>query len=64
MMKAKMNRKHVNGDEFAHVRGKPITINKPEAIEQFEMNLSIFINICRAQKNYPGINDHAEPNKR
>jgi hypothetical protein len=43
----------VNGDEFAHIRGKPITINKAESIEQFEMNLTIFINICRARKIVP-----------
>jgi hypothetical protein len=44
---------HVSDDEFAQIRGKAITIDKTEAIEQFEMNLDIFINICRARKIIP-----------
>jgi hypothetical protein len=42
-----------NKDEFVHTRGKTITINKTEAIEQFEMNLEIFIKICQARKIIP-----------
>jgi lysophospholipase L1-like esterase len=52
-IKDKLNPGHANSDEFAHIRGKEITINKTEAIEQFEMNLDIFINICRARKIIP-----------
>ena len=52
-IKYKLRADHANVDEFAHIRGKPITINKTEAIEQFEMNLEIFIKICQARKIIP-----------
>ena len=52
-IKDKLRADHANEDEFAHIRGKTITINKTEAIEQFEMNLKIFINICQARKIVP-----------
>ena len=52
-IKNKLRADRANEDEFAHIRGKTITINKPEAIEQFEMNLEIFIKICQARKIVP-----------
>lgn len=52
-IKNKLRAYDANGDEFAHIRGKPITINKTEAVEQFEMNLDIFIKICQARKIVP-----------
>lgn len=52
-IKNKLRGDHASGDEFAHIRGKIITINKTEAIEQFEMNLETFIKICQARKIVP-----------
>jgi hypothetical protein len=52
-IKERLSAGHVNGDEFAHIRGKEIIISKAEATEQFEMNLDIFVNICRARKIIP-----------
>ncbi len=40
-------------DEFAYVRGKKITINKPFLLKEFKMNQQTFINICRARQITP-----------
>jgi hypothetical protein len=42
-----------NNDEFAAIRGKRITFNKAEIIRQFEMNLQMFICICKSRNIVP-----------
>ncbi|WP_176722507.1 SGNH/GDSL hydrolase family protein [Candidatus Thiosymbion oneisti] len=41
------------GDEFTHLRGKQLTINKHEILQQFERSLLNFINISRVHKIMP-----------
>jgi lysophospholipase L1-like esterase len=36
-------------DEFAHVRGKKISFDPAQLLEEFRMNLQTFINICTAR---------------
>jgi lysophospholipase L1-like esterase len=40
-------------DEFAHIRGKKLTIDEAALREEFTMNLQTFINICRARRITP-----------
>lgn len=40
-------------DEFAHVRGKKLELNKAQLLDEFTMNLQTFINICRARRITP-----------
>lgn len=40
-------------DEFAAIRGKPIVVDEPGMIEQFEMNLQSFIYLCKARNIIP-----------
>jgi len=40
-------------DEFSHVRGKKIAIDKPYLLKEFKMNLQLFINICQARSITP-----------
>ena len=40
-------------DEFAHIRGKKITINKPYLLGEFKMNQQTFVDICRARHITP-----------
>jgi lysophospholipase L1-like esterase len=40
-------------DEFSHLRGKKISIDKPYLRSEFSMNLEAFINICRANLVVP-----------
>jgi hypothetical protein len=40
-------------DELAYLRGKKIIINQPVILKEFEMNLQMFINICRARHITP-----------
>jgi len=40
-------------DEFAHVRGKKLTIDEAAILNEFKMNLETFISICRARKITP-----------
>ena len=41
------------GDEFASTRGRPLIIDKPAMVEQFEMNLQSFIYLCKARNIVP-----------
>jgi esterase/lipase len=36
-------------DEFKHVRGTKVYINKSYLIDEFKKNIQIFINICRIE---------------
>lgn len=40
-------------DEFSHVRGKKINIDKAYLVNEFKMNLQLFINICKARNICP-----------
>ena len=40
-------------DEFAHIRGKKLTVDQAAIIAEFKMNLNTFINICRARQITP-----------
>lgn len=40
-------------DEFAHVRGKKIVFDPARILDEFQMNLQTFINICRARRITP-----------
>jgi hypothetical protein len=40
-------------DEFAHVRGKKLTVDEAAIRNEFKMNLQTFINLCRARKITP-----------
>ncbi|MBM4300453.1 MAG: hypothetical protein FJ121_02830 [Deltaproteobacteria bacterium] len=40
-------------DEFAHVRGQKLTVDQAHIIDEFQMNLTTFINICRARRITP-----------
>jgi lysophospholipase L1-like esterase len=40
-------------DEFSHLRGQKIAIDKPYLLGEFKMNLEEFINICRANGIIP-----------
>jgi GDSL-like Lipase/Acylhydrolase family len=40
-------------DEFAHMRGKKLTVDEAAILDEFKMNLQTFINICRARKITP-----------
>ena len=42
-------------DEFAHIRGKNIIVDKSAMVEQFEMNLQSFIYLCKARNIIPVI---------
>jgi hypothetical protein len=42
-----------NTDEFAAIRGKSITFNKAELVRQFEMNLQMFICVCKSRNIVP-----------
>jgi hypothetical protein len=42
-----------NNDEFAEIRGDRISFNKAEIIRQFEMNLQMFICICKTRNIVP-----------
>lgn len=43
----------VQEDEFAHMRGKQLSVDKAALLEQFRMNLQTFIGICRGRKITP-----------
>jgi lysophospholipase L1-like esterase len=40
-------------DEFAHIRGKKLTVDHAAILDEFKMNLTTFINICRARRITP-----------
>ena len=40
-------------DEFAHVRGRKIVFDPARILDEFQMNLQTFINICRARRITP-----------
>lgn len=40
-------------DEFAHVRGRKIVFDQARILDEFQMNLQTFINICRARRITP-----------
>jgi hypothetical protein len=40
-------------DEFAYIRGKKLTVDSAHILDEFKMNLSTFINICRARRITP-----------
>jgi len=40
-------------DEFAHIRGKKLTVDEAAILDEFKMNLNTFINICRARRITP-----------
>ncbi len=40
-------------DEFAQVRGRKITFDAARILDEFQMNLQTFINICRARRITP-----------
>ncbi len=40
-------------DEFAHIRGQKITINREQLLSEFRKNLQIFIDICRDRDTIP-----------
>jgi hypothetical protein len=40
-------------DEFAHIRGKKLMVDKAAILEEFKMNLQTFSNICRARRITP-----------
>jgi len=40
-------------DEFAHIRGQKLTVNQAHILDEFQMNLQTFINICRARRITP-----------
>jgi len=40
-------------DEFASIRGKKLTVDSAAILDEFKMNLSTFINICRARRITP-----------
>jgi lysophospholipase L1-like esterase len=40
-------------DEFAHIRGKKLTVDSAAILDEFKMNLNTFINICRARRITP-----------
>ena len=40
-------------DEFAHIRGKKLTVDSAAILDEFKMNLTTFINICRARRITP-----------
>jgi lysophospholipase L1-like esterase len=40
-------------DEFAHIRGKKLTVDQAAILDEFKMNLNTFINICRARRITP-----------
>ncbi|MBU4231664.1 MAG: SGNH/GDSL hydrolase family protein [Desulfobacterales bacterium] len=40
-------------DEFASIRGKKLTVDQAHILAEFKMNLSTFINICRARRITP-----------
>ncbi|MFZ5449074.1 MAG: SGNH/GDSL hydrolase family protein [Thermodesulfobacteriota bacterium] len=40
-------------DEFAHIRGKKLSLDEAGILAEFKMNLQTFINICRARKITP-----------
>jgi len=40
-------------DEFAHVRGRKIVFDSARILDEFQMNLQTFINICRARRITP-----------
>ena len=40
-------------DEFAHVRGKRLTVDQAAILDEFKMNLTAFINLCRARRITP-----------
>jgi lysophospholipase L1-like esterase len=44
---------HTPVDEFSHLRGQKIAIDKPYLLGEFKMNLEEFINICRANGIIP-----------
>ena len=58
----------VQEDELRDVRGKRIVIDKDRLLEEFNMNLQLFINMCRARKIAPvlmtmanRLRDHPDP---
>ena len=40
-------------DEFAHIRGQKLTVDQAVILDEFQMNLTTFINICRARRITP-----------
>jgi len=40
-------------DEFAYIRGKKLTVDQAAILDEFQMNLTTFINICRARRITP-----------
>ena len=44
---------HARGDEFAHMRGKRLTINKHEIVDKFENSLLTFIFVCKSNGIMP-----------
>ncbi|HUT03128.1 MAG TPA: SGNH/GDSL hydrolase family protein [bacterium] len=42
-------RRRARVDEFAHIRGKKLSMNKGKLISEFEMSLNMFISVCRAR---------------
>jgi hypothetical protein len=40
-------------DEFAHIRGKKLTVDHAAILDEFTMNLTTFVNICRARRITP-----------
>jgi lysophospholipase L1-like esterase len=48
-------------DEFSHARGKKIIIDKANLLNEFKMNLQLFINICKARKISPVV--MTQPNR-
>jgi len=40
-------------DEFAHIRGQKLTVDQAHILDEFRMNLTTFINICRARRITP-----------
>ena len=53
IFKNKIIHKDKKEDEFAHLRGKKLTINKQKIIEKFERNLLTFIAICKSNAILP-----------